>query len=183
MGIRALFLILFTAAASYADTGFRDMIHVTETDGSPKCMAGQMKFGAGQLTCAGNVATVTITGGGVSGSTFTIGVSYDGGGSALTAGGTTFISIPIGGTIRDWTLVATSTGSMVVDVKKCAGFNCNPSSSIAGTEKPTLSSAWANQDASLSTWTTTVTAGDKFSFVLNSAATVTSATLSIRITQ
>jgi hypothetical protein len=70
---------------------------------------------------------------------------------------------------------------MVIDVKKCAGFDCNPTSSIAGTEKPTLSSVWSNQDLSLGSWTTSVTSGDKIAFVLDSASTVTAASLVIHM--
>lgn len=47
----------------HADTGWKDTIQFTETDGSPKCMAGQVKVGAGQLTCSGQTATLSITGG------------------------------------------------------------------------------------------------------------------------
>lgn len=110
-----------------------------------------------------------------------VGISYDGAGSALTAGGTSYITAPYTGTITGWTLVATSTGSLVIDVKKCAGFNCNPTTSIAGSEIPTLSSVWANQDLSLGTWTTDITEGDKIAFVMNSAATITNATLTIHV--
>jgi hypothetical protein len=111
----------------------------------------------------------------------TIGVSLDGGGSALSAGGTWYVPVPYDGSIVSWTLTADTTGSMVIDVKKCAGFSCDPTTSIAGTEKPTLSSVWANEDPTLSSWTTTVTAGDKFGFVLDSASTVTKATLVIKV--
>lgn len=110
-----------------------------------------------------------------------VGISYDGAGSALTAGGTSYITAPYTGTITGWTLIATSTGSLVVDVKKCAGFNCDPTTSIAGSEIPTLSSVWANQDLSLGTWTTDITEGDKIAFVMNSAATITKATLTIHV--
>ncbi|MCI0556943.1 MAG: hypothetical protein MN733_00485, partial [Nitrososphaera sp.] len=111
----------------------------------------------------------------------TVGISFDGAGSALTAGGTTFVSVPYSATITGWTLLADTTGSMVLDVKRCTGFNCNPTTSIAGTEKPTLSSVWANQDNSLSSWTTAVAADSKFAFVLDSASTVTKANLVIRM--
>lgn len=63
MGTKSFFLALLLSGFAYADTGFRDMIQVTETDGSPKCMAGQLKFGSGQVACSGNTATLNITGG------------------------------------------------------------------------------------------------------------------------
>lgn len=63
MGYKPLLLVLL-AGLAYGDTGFRDLIQMTETDGSPKCMAGQVKVQPGQLTCSGNTATLNITGGG-----------------------------------------------------------------------------------------------------------------------
>lgn len=61
---KSLFLVLLLTGVLWADTGFRDTISITETDGVPKCMAGQIKFSAGTVTCSGQVATVTNTGGG-----------------------------------------------------------------------------------------------------------------------
>lgn len=60
---KSLFLILALAGFASADTGFPSTIKVTETDNSPSCVAGQIKFGAGQVSCSGQTATVTITGG------------------------------------------------------------------------------------------------------------------------
>lgn len=60
---RSLLLALACVALATADTGFYSTVQVTETDGSPKCQAGQIKFGAGQVSCSGQTATVTITGG------------------------------------------------------------------------------------------------------------------------
>lgn len=60
---KSLFLILLSGLA-FADTGYKDTIQFTETDGSPKCMAGQVKVSAGTLTCSGQTATITTGGGG-----------------------------------------------------------------------------------------------------------------------
>lgn len=57
---KSLFLILALAGFVSADTGFPSTIKVTETDNSPSCIAGQIKFGAGQVACSGQTATVTI---------------------------------------------------------------------------------------------------------------------------
>ena len=90
---RALFLVIALLGSGYADTGFRDLIQVTEPDGSPRCMAGQLKFSAGSLTCSGNVATVS-TGGGGSSPSFPAFVLRD---SASTA----------------WSVTISTTGQMV----------------------------------------------------------------------
>lgn len=102
------------------------------------------------------------------------GITIDGGGAAITTG-TYYVRVPWSGTITGWDIVADQSGSCVVDIWKdtYANFPPDNSDSIAGSELPTLSSAVKNQDASLSTWTTTVTAGDYVGFNVDSATTVT----------
>jgi hypothetical protein len=88
--------------------------------------------------------------------------------------------IPYNMTISSWTIVADQTGSIVIDVLRSDYTSFPPTLSIAGSEKPTLSSASKNQDLSLSTWTTGITAGDIVRFNVDSASTVTKVTLSIQ---
>jgi len=64
---KPLLLILLLAGMAYADTGMTSTIRVTETDNSPSCVVGQIKFGSGQVSCSGQTATITITGGSGSG--------------------------------------------------------------------------------------------------------------------
>ena len=99
----------------------------------------------------------------------------DGHGVAIAAGGLYFARVPRTGTITGWEVVADVAGSIVVDVWKDTYANFPPTvaDTIAGTEKPTLSAAQKAQDVALSTWTTTVTAGDYIGFKVDSAATVT----------
>ena len=139
-------------------------------------------FMLGSFAFAGTSAFETSSVGD-GGGTASIAIAYDGGGSALAAGTTHFGYVPYDATITGWSLLADTTGSMVISVKKCAGFNCNPTTEISGTEKPTLSAAWANQDNTLSSWTTAVSADDKFAFVLDSASTIKRALLVIRVTK
>ena len=113
------------------------------------------------------------------------GITIDGGGSAITTGVKGYIQIPYSGTITGWNILADQSGSIVVDVWKDTYANYPPlvADSIAGSEKPTLSTAIKNQDLSLSTWTTSVTAGDIIAFNVDSASTVTRVNLSINITK
>ena len=69
-----------------------------------------------------------------------------------------------------------------MDVWKDTYANFPPvnADSIAGTEKPTLSSAQKNQDLSLTTWTTSVVAGDILAFEVESATTVQKVTVALR---
>jgi hypothetical protein len=113
------------------------------------------------------------------------GITIDGGGSAITTGVKGYITIPYNGTITGWNIFGDTTGSTVVDVWKDTFANFPPTvaDTIAGSEKPTLSSAVKNQDLTLSTWTTSVTAGDIIAFNVDSASTVTRVNLIIYITK
>lgn len=61
---KSLLLVLGLAGIAWADTGYKGTIQVAETDGSPKCVVGQIKVTTGTLTCSGQVATIAIGGGG-----------------------------------------------------------------------------------------------------------------------
>ena len=106
----------------------------------------------------------------------------DGGGSAITTGQKGHLEIPFACTITGWTLLGDQSGSIVIDVWKDTYANFPPTvaDTIAGSEKPTLSSAQKNQDLTLTTWTTSVAAGDILAFNVDSVSTVTRVILSIR---
>ncbi len=59
MVYRTFLLIGLLASMAFGDTGFKDLIRISDIDGTPGCMAGQVKFSNGAVACAGNVATVT----------------------------------------------------------------------------------------------------------------------------
>lgn len=108
---------------------------------------------------------------------------FDGMGSALVVGSKVYLEVPFGMTITGWTIIADVSGSVVIDVWKDTYANYPPvvGDSIAGTEKPTLSTAIKNQDLSLTTWTTTtIAAGDTLVFNVDSATTVTKVTVVLR---
>ena len=117
--------------------------------------------------------------------TGSFGITIDGGGSAITSGVQGYVEVPYSGVITSWTLIADQVGDCVIDVWKDTYANYPPTiaDTIAGSEKPTLSSSIKNQDNSLSTWTTTVNAGDIIAFNVDSASVVTRVTLSIKITK
>lgn len=111
------------------------------------------------------------------------GISIDGGGSPITTGVKGSVSVLKGGTIRAWQLIADQPGSIVIDVWKTTYTAYPPtvSDSIAGSEKPTLSSQEKNRDSNLTTWTTNVSAGDTIRFNVDSASTVTWVNLAITL--
>ncbi len=111
------------------------------------------------------------------------GITIDGLGDVITTGSKGFTQIPYNGTITGWTVVADQAGSCVIDVKKSTYSSFPTTSSVAGTALPTLSTAQKNRDTSLSGWgSTSITAGDMFEFVVNSATTVKRVTLIIETT-
>jgi hypothetical protein len=122
----------------------------------------------------------TVTGGALSGS---FGITIDGGGSAITTGNKGYLTVPYGGTITGWTMIADQSGSCVIDVWKAAGTTPTIANTIAGTEKPTLTSQQINSDINLTTWTSSVSPGDIFAFYVDSTSLITRVNLSIFITK
>jgi hypothetical protein len=113
----------------------------------------------------------------------TIGVTVDGGGSVVTTGSKGYKVIQEACTITGWTILGKESGSVVVDIKKCTYAGFPTTSTITGTEKPTLSSAQKNQDLTLTTWTTSLLEGDILEFIVDSASTCTRFNLFINITK
>jgi hypothetical protein len=131
-----------------------------------------------------NVATTgTFTKNGNDVTVGTVTYVIDGGGSTITTGSKGFLQIPFACTVNNWTIVADQSGSIVVDVKRSTYSGFPTTSSIAGSEKPTLSSVQKNQDLSLSTWTTSIAAGDILEFNVDSVTTVQRVTLALQVTR
>lgn len=119
----------------------------------------------------------------IGGETRSIGLVVDGGGSAITTGIKSYLRVPYDCVVTGWSLLADQSGSIVIDVWKDTYANYPPTvaDTIAGTEKPTLSSATKNEDTSLSSWTTALSAGDVLGFNVDSVATVTRIQLSLNV--
>jgi hypothetical protein len=95
-----------------------------------------------------------------------------------------YITIPYNGTITGWQVIGNISGNCVFDVwKTAAGIIPTVANTIAGTEKPTLTAQQINSDLTLTTWTTTVTAGDIIAVNLDSASTLSKAWLTVFITK
>jgi len=113
-----------------------------------------------------------------------VGLTIGNGVDVITAGPKdVYAVVPFNGTVTAWTLLADQAGSIVVDVWSDTYGNFPPTvaDTIAGSEKPTLSGARKAQDESLTTWDTTVTAGDVIAFNVDSASTVTRVTLTLTV--
>jgi hypothetical protein len=106
----------------------------------------------------------------------------DGQGSAIAGSGTWYLaSIPYAGTITGWNIVADKSGSIVIDVWKQNASVPTASSTITASSLPTLTSAQSAFSGSIAGWKSTVSVGDVFAFNVNSASTITKASLTIRV--
>ncbi len=113
--------------------------------------------------------------------TRTLNFVIDGGGSAITTGKKGVIVLDGDYTVSGWTIIADQSGSIVVDVNRATYANFPTTASIAGSELPTLSSVQKNEDLTLSTWTTTLSARDVLEFEVDSVTTVTRVTVALRL--
>jgi hypothetical protein len=107
------------------------------------------------------------------GDTVALCFELDGGGSVIAdLQAAALPDFPFAGTILRWTIVADVSGSIVVDIQRCTYSGFPTFSSIAGTAKPTLSSAQKAQNTTLSGWGSTALAqGDVLQAVVSGAAT------------
>lgn len=103
------------------------------------------------------------------------GITVDGGGSPISSGSKGFITIPFNATITNWYVVADQNGDVVFDIKRSGASIIN-----AG-NKPTLSGA-SSANGAVTAWESAdITAGDILEFVINSVATLTRATLVLKL--
>ena len=107
----------------------------------------------------------------------------DGGGAALATGSKGYIVTDLSGTIDSWTILADTTGTVVVDVKKSTYAAFPATTSIASSDKPTLTDSQKNQNNTLTVWTTSISSGNILEFVVDSASTVTRVVVNLRITE
>lgn len=110
-----------------------------------------------------------------------IGITVDGGGSAIASGSKGFFQTQFAGTILGVTLLADQAGSIQFDIRKCTYSGFPTDSSIVASDPPTLSSAQNSNDTTLTGWTTAFSDGDIFEYKVTSATTVTRVALILRV--
>ncbi len=110
---------------------------------------------------------------------------FDGGGRVLTTGLKGSVIVPFDCTIESWTLVASPSGSVVVDVWKCALADYPPGSgdTITGGDAPEIADGQTASSSSLTAWATSVTEGDVLSFNIDSVSSVTLASIALKVTR
>lgn len=102
-------------------------------------------------------------------------VTIDGGGSAITTGVKGDLYVPFSITLKNVTLLADQSGSIVIDIWNDTIANYPPTvaDSITASDKPTLSTATNSQDNNISTWTTDINGGTTLRFNVDSITTCT----------
>jgi hypothetical protein len=109
----------------------------------------------------------------------------DGGGSVIETGTKGTARAPFAFQITGARIYAETTGSIVVDIRKVTHAAYGPpvaptgADSICAAAKPTIAAGTKSQDTTLTGWTTAVAAGDIFEFFVDSAATITLATIAL----
>ncbi len=111
-------------------------------------------------------------------------IQIDGGASTPSTGVKARWSTPIACTVTGWVLVADDSGSAVIDVLRSTYSGFPTTASIAGTDKPTLSSVQKNENLGpLTNWgSTALAAGDVLEFNLSSVTTCKLLSLTLNIT-
>ena len=156
-----------------ADARYAPLVHHTahDTGGSDAITA----------LAASVITSGTIAGARLPARIGAIGLVIDGGGSAITTGTKGDVYIPFACTITASTLIADQTGSVVLDLKLSASYATTPTVSIVASAPPTLSSASAAQDTTLTGWTVSVAAGSRLRYSVTSASTLTRLTHTLTV--
>ncbi len=106
----------------------------------------------------------------------------DGGGSAITTGIKGGVEVPAG-TIVEMRLLADQSGSIVVDIWKDTYANYPPTDadSITASAVPTISTDTKATDATLTGWTTALTAEDILYYNVDSVTTIERVTVVLKV--
>lgn len=109
----------------------------------------------------------------------------DGGGQTIVTGQKGHLVVPYSCRIKGWTLLANTSGSVVVDIWKDTYANFPPTNldSIAGSEKPTLSSVAKAQDNNLTTWSLDLVKGDILGYNIDSVSAISRLTLNLDVSK
>lgn len=108
---------------------------------------------------------------------------FDGGGSTMTTGEKGDVWIPFACSVMGWTMVADAAGSVKVELW-VSSYAAHPHASadlIFSTDQPLISGVRKNQDTALTSWLTSINAGDVMTFYLSEAVTATHVILTLDI--
>jgi hypothetical protein len=169
-------------AGSFTSTNLTTDEILYNTNGKIVSLAGVSSTEAGYLNGVTSAIQTQLN----TAKTGAIGITIDGGGSAITTGVKGYVYIPYACTINSATILLDQSGSIVIDVWKDTYAQYPPvdADSITASAPPTVSASGVkSQDTTLTGWTTSVSAGDVIGFNVDSAATATRATLILKVTK
>jgi len=107
----------------------------------------------------------------------------DGGGSAITTGVKGDIEIGFDCIITSCRVLPDQSGSIVVDIWKDTYANYPPTDAdtITSSTPPTVTATTKSEDTTLTSWTTTISAGNILRFNVDSCSTIERATISLTV--
>jgi len=105
------------------------------------------------------------------------GVTVNAGSDVPAAGSKGHRPIPVASTLIGWYIVADVAGSVQFDIKKCAYADFPTTTTIVGTETPSMVNSRINKHSSFAGWTTQFAAGDVLEFLIVGAETLHKVTL------
>ena len=110
-----------------------------------------------------------------------IGISVSNGSQVLTTGKKGHREIPYDCEVTQWTVTSTDSGSIQWDINWCTYANWATTASVAGSNLPSISSAYKNQDKTVNWTKTSFAAGDIIEFEIDTVSILTNCTLSLKI--
>lgn len=118
----------------------------------------------------------------ITGNYTTIGCTVGGASAVLSPGEIALFPVDFSGTIENWTVLSdTANSSAVAQIYKSTYSGYPTMSAITGTDKPTISSGVKAQSTALTGWTTSISSGDIFKFILESVTNAQTLTITLRV--
>jgi hypothetical protein len=116
----------------------------------------------------------------------TIGITIDGGGSAITTGVKGYVTVPYACTITQWYLTGDTSGAIKIDVWRedfAGGVLPDNSDSLTNAHEPEITASGVMaSDTDLSDWTSVaIAANDIIGFNVDSCTSITKATLVLKV--
>lgn len=165
-------------------TGASDAAHISLPN--PTSTAGNAYLAANQTFTGTNTFSTWLAGNGGGLTNLpvrSVGITIDGGGSAVTTGTKGYIEVPYACTILSATMLADQNGGCGINVWRTnsTGFPPTAVGKISGAATPVLTATNWMRDSTLTGWTKTLAAGDILGFNVESNATITRITLQLKL--
>jgi len=113
--------------------------------------------------------------------TTSIGVSFTNNSKILSPNTSVSLSVPYDCTVTEWDCFSANTGTFVADIRKSTYAGYPSVSSIAGSDKPTLSSQYKNTSTTLTGWSKVLLNGDVLMFDIEQATMSGTVTVQLRM--